>query len=180
MLKQRFEHGSSVVFLRSASSEDECFLAGLYATTREEDLRLTDWDDVQKAAFCTSQFQLQQLDYAANYPADGHLIILRDDAPIGRVWIAEQEDCFFLVDISLLPDHRRGGVGTLVMKQIFDAADRRKLPVRLTSFRTNPRAIAFFERLGFHVHAKDEMLVVLERPVELTREPQTAERRVGG
>lgn len=164
MLKQRFEHNSSPVSLRTVMPEDEPFLAELYATTREDDLRLTDWDDAQKAAFCAWQFQLQQLDYARKYPADGHLIIVRDDVPIGRLWVAEWEDCLFVVDISLLPAHRGSGVGTLVIEGVFAEGDRAGLPVRLTAFRSNPRSIALFERLGFRVHEEDEMLLVLERP----------------
>lgn len=164
MLKQRFGPGSSPVSLRQVVPADEPFLAELYATTREDDLRLTDWDNTQKAAFCAWQFQLQQLDYARNYPADGHWIIVREDVPIGRLWVAEWEDCLLVVDISLLPAHRGSGLGTLVMEGVFAEGDRAGLPVRLTAFRSNPRAIALFGRLGFRVREEDEMLLVLERP----------------
>jgi ribosomal protein S18 acetylase RimI-like enzyme len=164
LLKQRFDHGSSLVSLRAVVPEHEPFLAELYATTREDDLRLTDWDDAQKAAFCAWQFQLQQLDYTRNYPADGHWIIVRDDVPVGRVWVAERDDHLFVVDISLLPAHRGRGIGTLVLEGLFAEGDQAGLPVRLTAFRNNLRAIALFQRLGFRVHEEDEMLLVLERP----------------
>jgi GNAT superfamily N-acetyltransferase len=164
LLKQRFEHGSGVVTLRAAAPADEPFLARLYASTREEELRQTGWTDEQKAAFCASQFQLQQVDYAATYPAEGHQIIVRDDLPIGRVWIAERTDCLFIVDMALLPEFRSSGIGTMLLEEIFAEADGAGLPVRLTVLWNNPRAIALCERLGFRAHDKDEMLIVLERP----------------
>lgn len=163
MLRQRFDEGSSLVSLRAVVPEDESFLRELYATTRKDDLRLTDWDDAQKAAFCAWQFQLQQLDYARNYPADGHWIIVRDGAPVGRVWIAEREDHLFVVDLSVLPEHQGGGLGTQVMEGVFAEADEAAVPVRLTAFRSNQKAIAFYEGLGFRESEGDEMLVVLER-----------------
>lgn len=165
MLRQRFEHGSGVVTLRTAAPADEPFLAHLYATTREEELRQTGWTDAQKAVFCASQFQLQQVDYSANYPAEGHQIILRDDLPIGRVWIAERSDCLFIVDMALLPEFRSSGIGTMLLEEIFADGDRAALPVRLTVLWNNPRAIALCERLGFRPHEQNEMLLVLERPV---------------
>jgi RimJ/RimL family protein N-acetyltransferase len=164
VLKTRLEHGSDVVTLRSASPKDEPFLARLYATTREEDLRLMDWDDEQKAAFCAWQFRLQQLDYSANYGDAGHWVISRDAVPIGRIWIVERDDCIFVVDISLLPEYCAGGVGTLVLQAVFAEGDRMGLPVRLTAFRNNLRAIALFERLGFRVQEENDVLFFLERP----------------
>lgn len=161
--EEQLDDGSGVT-LRAVTPGDEPFLGALYATTREDDLAPTGWDTAQKAAFCDWQFRLQQLDYAAKYPASGHRLILRDGVPIGRLWVAEREDHLLVVDLALLPEHRRGGIGTLLLREVFAEGDRAGLPVRLTVLRTNPRAAALCKRLGFGVREEAEALVELERP----------------
>ena len=54
--------------LRPATAADEPFLYRVYASTREDELRLVDWDDDQKAAFLTMQFSAQRSSYRQQFP----------------------------------------------------------------------------------------------------------------
>lgn len=153
------------VALRPATAGDEPFLAALYATTRADELALTDWDEEKKAAFCASQFRLQQLDYSSRFPAEGHSIVLRGGEPVGRVWTAPQEDHLLLVDIAILPEHRGEGIGTAVLGRIVEDAAGAKTPVRVMVLRTKARALVFYRRLGFTLRAEDAVFLLLERRV---------------
>ena len=60
------------------------------------------------------QFSAQQTGYASRFPESEHTIILNDGTPVGRVWIARTSNDIRIVDISLLPQYRRHGIGTAV------------------------------------------------------------------
>ena len=64
--------------LRPAEAADRDLLFRVYASTREAELALTDWDEAQKMAFLTHQFTAQDTHYRQHYPgALFNLILLR-------------------------------------------------------------------------------------------------------
>src|SRR3954465_14284195 len=91
--------------------EDFPFTAVLYASTRSEELAPTNWPDEVKQAFLAQQHEAQHRHYQAHYPGAEWLIVEKDDAAIGRIYIHERESDIRLIDIALLPAHRRTGIG---------------------------------------------------------------------
>jgi GNAT superfamily N-acetyltransferase len=151
---------------RPAAAADEPFLRELYATTRPE---VAGWEDDAREAFLDIQFRAQQREWTARYPDSTHELIVVDGRPVGRLWVAWlPNECIF-VDMTLVPEQRRTGIGTQLMREVISAADARNVPVQLTVERTNAPSLAFCERLGFAVVAEDPVYVVLERPVSPDR-----------
>src|SRR5215470_16269967 len=94
------------VSFRPIRSDDAAFLYEVYASTRTEELAVVDWDEAQKAAFLHMQFAAQHQFYQERYTKTDFLIILRDAAPVGRLYIARWQDEIRIVDIALLPPYR--------------------------------------------------------------------------
>jgi ribosomal protein S18 acetylase RimI-like enzyme len=109
------------------------------------------------------QFRAQAADYVRNYPAGGHRIVELEGDPIGRVWLDRRPDELLVVDMAILPEHRSSGIGSLLLREIFADADAAGVRVRMTTSKTNPRAIALCKRLGFSVVDPDEVFVSLVR-----------------
>jgi ribosomal protein S18 acetylase RimI-like enzyme len=147
---------------RPAADADEPFLRELFATTRPE---LTWWDDGARETFVDVQVRGQRQEWEARFPDSLHELILFDGNAVGRVWVAWPPGECEVLDMTLLPEHRRGGIGTQIMREILAEADRREVPVRLTVEHTNAASLAFCERLAFAPVADDDVYVVLERPV---------------
>ena len=63
------------VSLRPSTPEDRDFLRAVYASTREEELRLVPWSDADKSAFVLMQFDAQDRAYHATYP-DGRFLVV--------------------------------------------------------------------------------------------------------
>ena len=141
---------------------DQPFLARLYATTRA-DITSSWLPPEQQRILLEQQFQAQAADYGRNYPAEGHRVVELEDEPVGRVWLDSRPDELLVVDMALLPEHRCSGIGSLLLREIFAQADAARLPVRMTTRKTNPRAIALCERLGFSVVELDGVFVSLVR-----------------
>src|SRR5438477_8745396 len=134
--------------LRAITPEDTPFLARVYASSRAQELALTDWNDEQKEIFCRRQFDAQSAYYAANYPEASFQIIERDGWPIGRLYVARWEKEIRIVDITLLPEFRGTGIGTKLLRELQEEARSAGKSLTIHVERFN-RAMGLYERLGF-------------------------------
>jgi ribosomal protein S18 acetylase RimI-like enzyme len=136
------------VALRPVRASDEPFLLRVYAGTRAEELAPVPWTPEQKAAFVAQQFAAQTAHYAQHYAGMSADVILVDDEPAGRLLVARWDDEIRIVDISILPEVRGRGVGTLLLRQLLAEAASvgKRLSVHVE--REN-RVVGLYERLGF-------------------------------
>jgi GNAT superfamily N-acetyltransferase len=151
------------VSLRSVGPDDEAFLFDLYASTREEELALIAWGAAVKTAFLRQQFHAQQAHYRGTYPNAMHQVILHDDRPIGRVYVARSAQETHLIDIALLPGWRGRGIGTALIRDLLREADQAGIPVRLHVFLGNHQARRLYERLGFAPIGGADLHILMER-----------------
>jgi GNAT superfamily N-acetyltransferase len=140
--------GSPVVSLRPEQSGDEVFLAEVYASTRQEEMDLTNWDAATRAAFLDMQFKAMRSGYRTMFPQAQFSIIRLDETPVGRIVVDRAAAEIRVVDIALLPAHCGRGIGTKLMREVMDEAARSAKPVRLCVFQ-GTRATGFYLRLGF-------------------------------
>jgi GNAT superfamily N-acetyltransferase len=136
------------ITLRPVSGADEEFLFSVYVSTRAEEMERVDWTSAQKEAFLRMQFRAQDRSYRESYAGAEFSIILRDDQPIGRLYIQRRTEEIRIMDIALLPSHQKVGIGSSLLTQILDEAAQNHLPVTIHVERFNP-ALTLYERLGF-------------------------------
>jgi len=136
------------VQLRPAKDEDVEFLRILYASTREEELAVTEWSGEQKREFCRMQFDAQAAHYREHYPAAEYAVIECDGARAGRLYIHRGEREIRIMDLALLPEWRGNGIGTLLLHDLQNEASGRAVPLSIHVERFNP-ALRLYERLGF-------------------------------
>lgn len=141
-------HPELALALRSETPEDIDFAASLYASTREAELALLPWSDAEKSAFCRMQFNAQHSHYQSQYPEAHFLIIERDGARVGRVYVEQRASALLLMEITLAPEHRGRGVGHAITTALLLHARAEALPMHLHVEPLNP-AKHLYERLGF-------------------------------
>jgi len=137
-----------MVSLRAITPADTSFLAGVYASSRADELALTGWSEEQKEVFCRRQFDAQSAYYAATYPEALFQVIERDGVSIGRLYAARWEKEIRIVDITLLPEFRGSGIGTKLLRDLQDQARSAGKSLTIHVERFN-RALQLYERLGF-------------------------------
>jgi len=142
------EQPISVIGLRPVEISDGSFLFSVYASTRTEEMQLTDWSDEQKEAFLQMQFDAQTQHYLAYYPNANYQVIECDGISAGRLLTENRGDHFLIMDIALLPEYRGSGIGTFLVGQLKQEALRLNLPLVLRVEFFNP-AIRLYDRLGF-------------------------------
>jgi ribosomal protein S18 acetylase RimI-like enzyme len=133
---------------RPLRDDDTEFLASLYASTRTEEMKLVPWTEEQKVAFLRMQFDAQTYHYHQEYDRSGFFIVEQDGAPVGRLYRERQADDIHVIDISIIPELRGRGLGTMLLREILDEAAGAGLTVSIYVEHYNP-AKRLYHRLGF-------------------------------
>lgn len=149
------------VTLRPVEPDDEPFLFIVYASTRMAELAQVPWDEAQREAFLRMQFEAQQYHYRKHYPDASHEIILLKGEPIGRVYVAREEQAITILDITLVPEHRSCGLGTPLIKDLQSEAARAGKALHIYVENFNP-SLRLFERLGFSGIGDDGVNILME------------------
>jgi ribosomal protein S18 acetylase RimI-like enzyme len=136
------------VSYRPLQDGDLPFLAALYFSTRTDEMAAVPWSPEQKAQFLMMQFEAQTVHYAEQYDPSGFFIIEHDGKSIGRLYRERQDDDIHLIDISLAPEVRGAGLGTILLQEILDEAAASGLTVSIYVEHFNP-AKRLYHRLGF-------------------------------
>ena len=134
--------------VRPETDDDVPFLMALYVSTRTEELAPVPWTAAQKVAFLAGQFHAQRQHYRTHIPACAFLVIERNGAPVGRLYLEPRQTQLHLVDVALTPDQRGAGVGTALLKALIERAHREGKAVGIFVEHFNP-ALRLYRRLGF-------------------------------
>ena len=157
------------VSLRTARLEDSDFLFELFLDARADEFSFLPIHGPQREFLLRMQFEGQQRGYGAQFPDASDSIILHCDRPVGRLWIARSAEEIRVLDLALLTKERGAGIGSTLLRQVFEEAAEKGKPVRLSVSRTNVRAFELYRRLGFEVACKSEVVVEMEyRPCSTT------------
>lgn len=136
------------ISFRPIGDDDLPFLARVYASTRREELAAVPWTEEQKTGFLHSQFEAQHAHYRQHYQGASFDVVLVDDEPAGRLYVDEWPGEIRLVDVALLPEHRRRGIGTRLVRGVMARAEAAAKPLTIHVEGFNP-ALRLYERLGF-------------------------------
>ena len=134
--------------LRPVQPGEEEFLFGVYASTRAEELASVGWKEEQRESFLRMQFHAQYKHYRENYPGAEFQIVQVDGHSAGRLYVHHQANEIRIMDLALLPDYRRRGIGTMLLEAILSTAGRLGKIVTIHVEVFNP-ALRWYERLGF-------------------------------
>jgi GNAT superfamily N-acetyltransferase len=152
----------STLAVRPAQSLDEIFLYDLYSAVRSPEFAQAPITASQREFLIRMQFQAQTSAYSQMFPNSCYHIVLLDGKPFGRLWVAQGESEFHLVDIAVHPSLQGKGIGTVLVQRLQQEAAKARLPIRSTVLRFNPGSLRFHQRLGFATVRADEMHYYME------------------
>jgi ribosomal protein S18 acetylase RimI-like enzyme len=152
------------VHLEPASPADESFIYATFASTRTEELSPTGWSDEQKEQFLRMQFEAQRQSYLRDLPEAEYTVIRCGSAAVGRLIVERTPSEIHIVDIALLTQFRKQGIGSILMRRMLGEAEQTGKSVRLFVEKFNP-ALRWYERMGFEVVSTGPMyLEMIWRP----------------
>ena len=134
--------------LRAAGAADAEFLLRVYASTRQGELAATGWSAAQLDAFLRQQFAAQDGYYRRHFPQAQFAIVQSEGADAGRLVVDRDDDEIRLLDIALLPQYRRRGLGGAMLRALLAEATASRRRVSLHVECNNP-ALALYAKMGF-------------------------------
>jgi len=124
------------------------FLFRVYADSRADELAIVPWNAEQKNAFLRMQFSAQHAHYQKYYGAGAFDIVLQDGVPVGRLYIHRTATTIEVIDIALLREHQRKGIGRALLTALLAEASANAQCVELYVEQNN-LALHLYTRLGF-------------------------------
>jgi ribosomal protein S18 acetylase RimI-like enzyme len=146
--------------------DDGDFLLALYSSTRRPELVGLGWSEAEEDAFVRMQFDAQRRQYRGSFPDAQYSVICLDGEPAGRLIVNRSDTEILIVDIAILPQFRRAGIGRQIVRGLMDEADASRLPMRCHVLRGN-HARHFWEQYGFVVQDGGGVYVAMERGFEI-------------
>lgn len=129
----------SSLTLRKANSDDSEFAYhARSAAFRQYVDKVAGWNEDEQRQLHDTRFRTQ--DFRVVNLAGTDVGIIAVDVGPGFVTVNQ---------LFLLPEHQGKGIGRRCMLLIMEEARQLNVPVRLRVMKVNPRALAFYERLGF-------------------------------
>ena len=144
---------TDTITLRTACQDDKEFVFQVKRAVMREYIEQTwGWDeDAQRELhdrrFGSQEFQIVSL--------DGH--------DVGIMSVVQELDCVFLNQIYILPGYQGQGIGRECLLTVFEEATKLNLPVKLKVLKVNPRAVAFYERLGFTIDGDTDTHLLMQK-----------------
>lgn len=138
------------ITLRSETAADLPWLASLYAQVRAEELAPVPWPEQAKQAFLLDQFQRQHAYYLSTYLNAEFLVVEREHALIGRLYVHRGAREIRLMDIALDAAERGRGLGSLLLARLMAEAAATDKELTLHVEPQN-RARRLYARLGFRL-----------------------------
>jgi ribosomal protein S18 acetylase RimI-like enzyme len=142
-----------MIKLRPVEEKDDSFIETVYRSTREDELSLTNWSEQQKNAFSSMQSMAQLAEYKTKFPDAAFRVIIFNKKDAGRFYTWENDHEIRLIDITLLPEFRGKGIGTFLLKDLIEKANKVQKKISLHVEPVNP-ALQLYRRLGF-IHIKN-------------------------
>lgn len=132
--------------LRPATLEDQAVLYALHVELFREHIdKIWGWDEEWQI----TNFQKEWEEVVTEVIHSGNLLL-------GYVQTRVESDHIYVLSLGLNSRYQNQGLGTAAMNLIKERAMSMILPIRLSVFKTNPRVISFYERLGFEIHERTE------------------------
>lgn len=154
-----------MIVLRPQEKKDDSFIESVYRSTREAELKITNWPEPLRAAFITMQSTAQLTDYRAVFPDAAFQVIVYKKQDAGRWYTHERDEEIRLIDITLLPEFRGKGIGAFLLGELIKKADGAQKKISLHVDPAN-RALQLYLHVGFKHIKNNGRLYYMERKPE--------------
>lgn len=148
--------------LKGMEQKDIPFLYEVYKSTRIDELAVVNWTKNEMENFFIMQFNLQHKQYIENYKNGNFDIILFNDLPVGRLYVERAKKDIRVIDIAILKEYRRKGIGSTLISTLIEESERTKLPLSLHVERDNP-IMPFYKKIGFKELEDRGIYIFMER-----------------
>lgn len=144
-----------ISFHKAHISDSKFVFTAKKAAFREYVEQVWGWDDNYQRELHNRRFAAQDV-----------CIIQFRGTDVGFLSTSSTSDTLKVNQIFILPEYQGRGIGSACMTRIIDEANRAQKSVTLQVLKVNPRAIAFYQRLGFAIFGESSTHFQMEKLYE--------------
>lgn len=141
--------------VRRATSEDDGFLYDVFCTTWQTEVTALPNPNLVHH-FLRIQFTAQNRRFQQRFPDFERWVVMSGDKRAGRLFLHRTRAVLSVVEITLLPEFRSGGLGTRVLRRLTNEAVEHGQTVSLRVERRNLRAANLYNTIGFRLVGMDD------------------------
>ena len=142
--------------LRRRSEIDLEFFVELFSEMKNSELSLEMLPEKVKDQIISMQFHGFERSIYANYPNLIDEVIIYISKKAGRLLLHKDENSIRIINISLLNDFRNLGIGSAILRDIVEEANKTRKSILLEVDKINP-AMHLYARLGFKIIEENEL-----------------------
>ncbi|KAJ50727.1 GNAT superfamily N-acetyltransferase [Clostridium tetanomorphum] len=139
------------ISLGSVDKVNESVLLKIFKECHPELEWISNIPEEQKEAVIAQQFAIEKQQLMMIYPEAELNIIFSDGKAIGRIYIYYGKNTDRILEIGLLKEYRRQGIGQSVIREVIEKAVDREKTVSLQVTWFNRDACRLYQKLGFQI-----------------------------
>jgi GNAT superfamily N-acetyltransferase len=147
---------ASLTRLRSCEASDDALLYDVFCTTWQSEVAALPNQNLAQHVL-RIQHIAQERRFAKNHPGYERFVVLEHGEPAGRLYVHRTDEQLEIVDLTLLTAFRSRGIGTALVRELFELATREDLAISLRVGRRLRRVTEFYLRLGFDLVDVDDL-----------------------
>ena len=142
--------------LRAVREDDEAFLFEVFCTAWEQEVSAMP-DPLMVRHFLRIQYTAQDTRFQGRFPGYERYIVTHQGADAGRMYLHRTPSTLHAIDMTLLPRYQSRGIGSQLVRDLFDEAREYAQLVSIRVARRNVRASSLYAALGFRLVATDDL-----------------------
>ena len=146
----------SLTYLRPCAASDDAFLYALFATTWQSEVAALPNQNLAQHVL-RIQHIAQERRFESRYPGYDRFVVLSGDEPAGRLYVFDKGSTMHVVDLTLAVEHRSKGLGSQILRDLFEVAAEQDKTVTMRVSRRNRQATDLATNLGFRLVNVDDL-----------------------
>lgn len=151
--------------VRKATENDRPFLYELYCQCNSDVRQGLNVNPDRLDTYLMSQFNIQFRTYEREFTHGEMFILFDNNEPAGRIFYEPLETEIYLVDISLLPDYQRKGLGSKLLDALKSSMSSGQKVIAAEIEEYSP-AVGFLQANGFIQKDQWDKFLIMEYPGE--------------
>jgi GNAT superfamily N-acetyltransferase len=154
---------ATLSYLKPVRPDDNDFLYDVFCTTWQDEVAALPNQNLARHVL-RIQHTAQERRFDNRYAGHRRFVVTHDGERVGRFYLFASGSMLTIVDLTLLPEFRRRGIGTQLVRDLMReaSADGHRISMRVA--RRNEMSMDVYASLGFELVASDDLDHYFEWP----------------
>lgn len=147
---------ATLTYLKSVRPDDDAFLYDVFCTTWQDEVAALPNQNLARHVL-RIQHTAQERRFDTRYPGHRRFVVSHEGERVGRFYLFASGSTLHIVDLTLLPQFRRQGIGTRLVRDLMGVASSDGQRVSMRVGRADESSLGHYASLGFRLVSSDEL-----------------------